>query len=228
MLDEAKTERKIFMLQDIKNKLNMNLQLLAGEGEEGTETNSGQGEGAEEQTQVNEGSEDNQENTITMTQEQLNSMFDKKYAQWKKKSEKEIQEKAKEVEEAEKLKRMSEQERQQAEIKKQLDGFNKMKSEMAREKLLNQTSKELSTRNLPIEFSEFVMAGDSETTMERLNVFNEKFTSEVKKEVDRQVNERLKGTGNFQDTHLDTKTSNVDTSKMSDDEFYRNYFTNKK
>lgn len=219
------------MLQNIEKetRFNMNLQLLAGEGEEGAETNSGQGEGAEEQTQNNnEGSKGNQENTITMTQEQLNAMFDKKYAQWKKKSEKEMQEKAKEVEEAEKLKAMSEAERQQAEMKKQLDEFNKMKSEMAREKLLNQTSKELSTRNLPIEFSEFVMAGDSETTMERLNTFNEKFTSAVKKEVDKQVNERLKGTGNFQDTHLDTKTSNVDTSKMSDDEFYRNYFANKK
>lgn len=217
------------MLQDIKNKLNMNLQLLASDdGSEGAEANSGQCEGAEEQTQNNNEGSESQENTITMTQEQLNAMFDKKYAQWKKKSEKEMQEKAREVEEAEKLKRMSEQERQQAEIKKQLDEFNKMKSEMAREKLLNQTAKELSTRNLPIEFSEFVMAEDSEKTMERLNIFNEKFNAAVKKEVDKQVNERLKGTGNFQDTHLDTKTSNVDTSKMSDDEFYRNYFANKK
>lgn len=217
------------MLQNIEEpKLKMKLQLLAGEGEESPETGSGQGEGAEEQSQVNNEGSESQEKTIIMTQEQLNAMFDKKYAQWKKKSEKEIQEKAKEVEEAEKLKRMSEQERQQAEIKKQLDEFNKMKSEMAREKLLNQTAKELSTRNLPIEFSEFVMAGDSEATMERLNVFNEKFNAAVKKEVDKQVNERLKGTGNFQDIHLDTKRSNVDTSKMSDDEFYRNYFANKK
>lgn len=218
------------MLQDIKNKLNMNLQLLASDdGSEGAEANSGQCEGAEEQTQNNNEGSESQENTITMTQEQLNAMFDKKYAQWKKKSEKEMQEKAKEVEEAEKLKAMSQAERQQAEMKKQLDEFNKMKLEMAKEKLLNQTSKELATRNLPIEFSEFVMAGDSEATMERLNVFNEKFTAAVKKEVDRQVNERLKGSGNFQDTHLDNKTNNnVDTSKMSDDEFYRNYFANKK
>lgn len=218
------------MLQDIKNKLNMNLQLLASDdGSEGAEANSGQCEGAEEQTQNNNEGSESQENTITMTQEQLNAMFDKKYAQWKKKSEKEMQEKARKVEEAEKLKRMSEQERQQAEMKKQLDEFNKMKLEMAKEKLLNQTSKELATRNLPIEFSEFVMAGDSEATMERLNVFNEKFTAAVKKEVDRQVNEILKGSGNFRDTHLDNKTNNnVDTSKMSDDEFYRNYFANKK
>lgn len=218
------------MLQDIKNKLNMNLQLLASDdGSEGAEANSGQCEGAEEQTQNNNEGSESQENTITMTQEQLNAMFDKKYAQWKKKSEKEMQEKARKVEEAEKLKRMSEQERQQAEMKKQLDEFNKMKLEMAKEKLLNQTSKELAARNLPIEFSEFVMAGDSEATMERLNVFNEKFTAAVKKEVDRQVNERLKGSGNFQDTHLDNKTNNnADTSKMSDEEFYRNYFANKK
>lgn len=219
------------MLQNIEKetRFNMNLQLLAGEGEEGTETNSGQGEGAEEQTQNNNEGSESQENTITMTQEQLNAILDKKYAQWKKKSEKEMQEKAKEVEEAEKLKAMSQAERQQAEMKKQLDEFNKMKLEMAKEKLLNQTSKELATRNLPIEFSEFVMAGDSEATMERLNVFNEKFTAAVKKEVDRQVNEILKGSGNFRDTHLDNKTNNnVDTSKMSDDEFYRNYFANKK
>ena len=82
------------MLQNIENKLNMNLQLLAGEGEEGTEANSGQGEGAIEQTQNNnEGSEGNQENTITMTQEQLNSMFDKKYAQWKKNQKKKYKKK---------------------------------------------------------------------------------------------------------------------------------------
>ena len=217
------------MLQNIEEqKLKMKLQLLAEGEDTGTETSSGQDKGDENQNQAgNETKEGQEDKTITMTQEQLNAMFDKKYAQWKKKSEKEMQEKAKEVEEAEKLKRMSEQERQQAEIKKQLDEFNKMKSEMAREKLLNQTAKELSTRNLPIEFSEFVMAEDSEKTMERLNTFNEKFTTAVQKEVDKQVNARLKGMGNFQDTHLDTKTTNIDTSKMSDEEYYRNYFANK-
>lgn len=216
------------MLQNIENKLSMNLQLLAGEGDEGDGNDSGQSEGAGEQPQVNgEGSEDGQENTITMTQEELNKIFDRKYSQWAKKAEQQAEQKAKEVEEAEKLKRMSETERQQVEMKKQLDEFNKMKSEMAKEKLLNQTSKELATRNLPIEFSEFVMADDSEKTMEKLKLFDEKFNSAVSKEVERQVNERLKGNGNFKDNHLDKKTNQTDYSNMSDEEYYRSVFNKK-
>ncbi|MGL5380699.1 capsid assembly scaffolding protein Gp46 family protein, partial [Clostridium sp.] len=84
----------------------------------------------------------------TFTQEDLDKIMAKKFAQWERKAEQRANDKAKEVEEAEKLKRMSETERQQAEMKKQLEEYNKMKSEMAREKLSNQVVKELASRNL--------------------------------------------------------------------------------
>lgn len=161
----------------------------------------------------------------TFTQEDLDKILAKKFAQWERKAEQRANDKAKEVEEAEKLKRMSETERQQAEMKKQLEEYNKMKSEMAREKLSNQVVKELASRNLPCEYSEYVMVeGDAEATMERLSTFAEKYNADIQKEVDRLVNERLRGKAPATST-VQTKTSFTveDIKNMSSDEINKNW-----
>lgn len=172
-----------------ENLLKMNIQLLASDDVEETEQNN------------NEIYEDNGDKTVEnevknpteqrmFTQNDIDKIISKKFAQWQKKNDEE----KRELEEAEKLKRMSENERQQAEMKKQMDEFNKMKAEMAREKLSNQVVKELASRDLPIEYAEYLMVdGDAEATMDRLNVFEERYKADIKAMVDKQVQERLKG-----------------------------------
>lgn len=171
-----------------ENLLKMNIQLLASDDVEETEQNN------------NEIDEDNGDKTVEnevknpteqrmFTQNDIDKIISKKFAQWQKKNDEE----KRELEEAEKLKRMSENERQQAEMKKQMDEFNKMKAEMAREKLSNQVVKELASRDLPIKYAEYLMVdGDAEATMDRLTVFEKEYKADIKAEVDRQVKERLK------------------------------------
>lgn len=147
-----------------------------------------------QEIEVKEQKEQKQPEIKTFTQAELDAILNKKFAQWSKKAELQAEAKAKEVEEAEKLKRMSESERQQAEIKKQLEELNRVKAEMAREKLSGQVVKELAARELPTEYAEYVLVeGDSDATLERLNIFAEKYKADVAKEVERQVTERLKG-----------------------------------
>lgn len=126
----------------------------------------------------------------TFTQEDLDRIISKKFKQWEKRKEEEKHQ----IEEAEKLKRMSEADRQREEMKKQLEEYNNMKMEMAREKMRNQTAKELASLELPIEYTEFVMVeGDAEATKQRLKTFSEKYKADIKREVDAQVKERLRG-----------------------------------
>lgn len=170
-----------------ENLLKMNIQLLADGEEENTENNTENKENVQDNTNVQE---KQQEKEKTFTQEDIDRIIAKKIKQWEKKTE----EKTKEIEEAERLKAMSESERQQEEMKRQLEEFNKMKAEMAREKLSNQVVKELASRDLPIEYAEYVMVvGDADATMERLKTFDEKYKADIQAEVDKRVQERLKG-----------------------------------
>lgn len=170
-----------------ENVLKMNIQLLASEGEQNTDNNVDNQDNVQDNTNIQE---NQQEKEKTFTQDDIDRIIAKKFKQWEKNKAKEKEE----IEEAERLKRMSESERQEAEMKKQLEEFNKMKAEMAREKLSNQVVKELATRDLPIEYAEYVMVdGDADATMDRLKVFAEKYKADIQAAVDKQVQERLKG-----------------------------------
>lgn len=199
-------------------KMKMNLQLLASD--------DSQQEQETEQTEQTEQVEQTEQTEKTFTQEDLDRIIAKKFAQWEKKSEQRANEKAKEVEEAEKLKRMSETERQQAEMKKQLEEFNRMKAEMAREKLASQVVKELAVRNLHCEYAEYVMVeGDAEATMERLNTFAEKYQSDIQKEVEKQIQEKLRGKSPQVSTISNNKSSFTveEIKKMSPSEINKNW-----
>lgn len=203
-----------------ENLLKMNIQLLASDDVEETEQNN------------NEIDEDNGDKTVEnevknhteqrmFTQNDIDKIISKKFAQWQKKNDEE----KRELEEAEKLKRMSENERQQAEMKKQIDEFNKMKAEMAREKLSNQVVKELASRELPIEYAEYLMVdGDAEATMERLTVFEEKYKTDIKAMVDKQVQARLKGeVPKSSAVEAKGEFTAEDIKKMTPDEINRNW-----
>lgn len=200
--------------------LKMNIQLLASD--EGQNTDSGDVNVDNVQDNTNE-NQDNVQTEKTFTQEDIDKIIAKKLKQWEKKTE----ERTKQIEEAEKLKAMSESERQQAEMKKQLEEFNKMKAEIAREKLSGQVVKELASRELPIEYAEYVMVeGDAEATMERLTTFAEKYKADVQAEVDRQVQGRLRS--NAPKGMISSGTSNTsftveDIKKMSPAEINQNW-----
>ena len=126
------------------------------------------------------------EEAKTFTQEEVDKIIAKRIAREKKDIEAKIEAERKQAEE---LAKLSEQDKAKKllEIKeKELE--EKIKA-FENEKLLNETSKQLASKNLPTEFAEMLKGVDAETTFENIKVFEEKFNAalEVK------VNERLRG-----------------------------------
>ena len=114
----------------------------------------------------------------TFTQAELDKILNKKFAQWQKKTEEakaEAERKAK-LTEAEKL----------AEERKEFEAIRK---QFEYEKRANSTAKILASNNLPIEFSDFLIAETDEATTQRVDLFKNAFNEAVEK----LVNERLKG-----------------------------------
>ena len=114
----------------------------------------------------------------TFTQEELDKILNKKFAQWQKKTEEakiEAERKAK-LTEAEKL----------AEERKE---FEAMRKQFEYEKRVNSTSKVLASNNLPVEFADFLIGDTDEATTQRVDLFKNAFNEAVEK----LVNERLKG-----------------------------------
>lgn len=141
----------------------------------------------EVQTEVNETTEVKvKEEVKTFTQEEVDKMISKRLQRERKDIEAKIE---KERLEAEELAKLSEADRQRKLFEKQLAEFEETKKAFENEKLLNETSKQLASKNLPIEFAEMLKGADAETTFENIRVFEEKFNAalEVK------VNERLRG-----------------------------------
>ena len=122
----------------------------------------------------------------TFTQEEVDKIVNKRLARERKDIEAKIEA---ERAEAERLAKMSEAEKQQALFKKQVAEFEATKRAFDQELLLNDTSKQLASKNLPIEFAEMLKANDAESTFENIKIFETKFNEAVEK----LVNERLKG-----------------------------------
>ena len=117
-------------------------------------------------------------NEKTFTQEELDKILNKKFAQWQKKTEEaklEAERKAK-LTEAEKL----------AEERKE---FEALKKQFEYEKRVNSTSKVLASNNLPVEFADFLISDSDEATTQRVDLFKNAFNEAVEK----LVNERLRG-----------------------------------
>ena len=131
--------------------------------------------------------EQTQEPTVkTFTQEEVDKMIQKRLSRERKDIEAKIEAERREAEE---LAKLSEAERQKAMFEKQVAEFEATKKAFEQEKLLNETSKQLASKNLPIEFAEMLKAQDAESTFENIKIFEAKFNEAV----ERLVNERLKG-----------------------------------
>ena len=117
-------------------------------------------------------------NEKTFTQEELDKILNKKFAQWQKKTEEaklEAERRAK-LTEAEKL----------AEERKE---FEAMKKQFEYEQRVNSTSKVLASNNLPIQFADFLIAENDEATTQRVDLFKNAFNEALEKA----ITERLKG-----------------------------------
>ena len=117
-------------------------------------------------------------NEKLFTQEELDKILNKKFAQWQKKTDEakiEAERKAK-LTEAEKL----------AEERKE---FEAMKKQFEYEQRVNSTSKVLASNNLPIEFADFLVGENDEATTQRVDLFKNAFNEALEKA----VKERLRG-----------------------------------
>jgi hypothetical protein len=131
--------------------------------------------------------EKTQEPTVkTFTQEEVDKMIQKRLSRERKDIEAKIEAERREAEE---LAKLSEAEKQKKLFEKQVAEFEATKKAFEQEKLLNETSKQLASKNLPIEFAEMLKAEDAESTFENIKIFEAKFNEAVEK----LVNERLKG-----------------------------------
>ena len=91
--------------------------------------------------------------------------------------------------EQERLSKLSDDERKAAELdasKKQLEEREK---ELKRKELKLEMVKVLSDRKIPVEFMDFLVAEDNDSTLERIKSFEKQY----KKDIENAVNERLKG-----------------------------------
>ena len=122
----------------------------------------------------------------TFTQDEVNEMISKRLQRERKDIEAKIEAERKEAEE---LAKLSEAEKQKKLFEKQVKEFEETKRAFENEKLLNETTKQLASKNLPIEFAEMLKGEDAESTFENIKVFEEKFNTALEKA----VNDRLKG-----------------------------------
>ena len=122
----------------------------------------------------------------TFTQDEVNEMISKRLQRERKDIEAKIEAERKEAEE---LAKLSEAERQRALFEKQVKEFEETKKAFENERLLNETSKQLASKNLPIEFASMLKGKDAESTFENIKAFEIKFNETLEK----MVTERLRG-----------------------------------
>lgn len=91
--------------------------------------------------------------------------------------------------EAERLSKLSDDERAKAELENAQKELERRTAEFERDKLKYETAQVMAKRNLPIEFTDFLIAENNEKTLERITTFEKKF----KKAVEDAVTEKLKG-----------------------------------
>ena len=151
----------------------------------------------------------------TFTQEEVDKIISKRLAREKKDLEEKIE---KERKEAEELAKLSESEKQKKIFEKQLAEFEETKRAFEKEKLLNETQKQLNERNLPIIMAKYLVGENAEITLENINEFEQEFNSEL----ERKVNERLKG------NTLRTGTTKSNSSKVTKEEFSKMNYTERR
>ncbi|MDN6397680.1 MAG: DUF4355 domain-containing protein [Alkalibacterium sp.] len=168
------------------NKLKMNLQYFADEGnQEGNP-------GANENNEGKEGKEGEQSGQKTLTEDEVNRLIAQNKSKAKEEAKKELEEKyeqkmQEELEESKRLAQMNEEERQAEEYRKLQEELAELKKKDAYYGLSKEASKMLSEQNIQAddEILQFVVKDDAEATKESAVAFadliNRKVEEGVKK-----------------------------------------------
>ena len=122
----------------------------------------------------------------TFTQEEVNEMISKRLQRERKDIEAKIEAERKQAEE---LAKLSEQEKASKLLELKEKELNEKIEAFENERLLNETSKQLASKNLPTQFAEMLKGNDAEKTFENIQLFEAKFNEAVEKV----VTERLRG-----------------------------------
>lgn len=153
---------------------------------------------------------------ISMTQEELDAMINKRLDRASKKAD------AEKIE-AEKLAKMSESERQQSLFDTEKASFAEERKQYQMEKLELQVVKELSTKSLPTEFSKYLIGADAETCMSNIKEFELQWQQAIANAVDG----KLRGTTPKAGSGAVTGTTKEDFNKMGYKEKQKMFNENK-
>lgn len=175
----------------MQNKLltGFNLQRFAEDDAAATEQ-TGQSEGTE--TSKNTGDDEkNETKMLSITQDELDEMFDKRLARQADKLKKEFQ--AEKEEELRKSK-LSQAEKEVEERQELQDELAKAKEENRLMKLESRTSELLTENELPQSFKDFLIGQDEEATEENIKAFQEVYRAEIKKATEEKWKSKAPGT----------------------------------
>jgi hypothetical protein len=117
------------------------------------------------------------------TQEEVNNIVEKRLNKEKTKW-------RNEVDQAKRLAEMSAEERAREEFRIKQQQFEEEKAAFEKEKLLVQTQKELSAKNVPIEFADMLVKEDAEATKAAIDVFAQLYNQSVEKGVSNKMKGR--------------------------------------
>ena len=122
--------------------------------------------------------------------EDVQAKIDAAVAAAKAKWEKDYQKKAAaEQKEKERLSKLSEDERKAAELENSRKELEAKEAELKKKELKLEMVKVLADRKIPVQFMDYLIAEDNESTLSRITAFEKEF----KKAVEASVNEKLKG-----------------------------------
>lgn len=175
----------------MQNKLltGFNLQRFAEDDAAATEQ-TGQSEGTE--TSKNTGDDEkNETKMLSITQEELDDMFDKRLARQADKLKKEFQ--AEKEEELRKSK-LSQAEKEAEERKELQDRLAKAEEENRMMKLETRTSELLNEHELPQSFKGFLIGQDEDATEANIKAFEEVYRAEIKKATEEKWKSKAPGT----------------------------------
>jgi hypothetical protein len=117
------------------------------------------------------------------TQEEVNNIVEKRLNKEKTKW-------RNEVDQAKRLAEMSAEERAREEFRIKQQQFEEEKAAFEKEKLLVQTQKELSAKNVPIEFADMLVKEDAEATKAAIDAFAQLYNQSVEKGVSNKMKGR--------------------------------------
>jgi uncharacterized protein YjgD (DUF1641 family) len=144
--------------------------------------------------QQTDGAQHQEETTApekTFTQAELDSIIEKRLGKERAKWEKKAKE---EADEAARLAQMSEAEKQQAlfdkrvkEFEEKEAAFNAAQVALQRDKMLNETNKQLVSRGLPLDFADKLMADTAEDTLANIDAFEKQWQLAINNAVDSKI-----------------------------------------